>query len=430
MSDVLRVGVAGLGTVGGGVVRLLNEHGGLHARRAIRPVRIVAVSALEMPPSLVPLLQGVRWHDDVLGLVRSADVDVVVELIGGAEGIAKDVVETALNGGKSVVTANKALIARHGNILARAAEARGAALLFEAAVAGGVPILQSLRKGLAANRFGRVYGVLNGTCNYILTEMEESGREFGEVLGEAQALGYAEADPDIDIDGHDTAHKLAILASVAFGCPVDLDSVFVEGIRQITATDIDYARRLGYRIRLLGLTRRTAVGIERRVHPCMVPTQSAIADVRGVLNAVVVEGDFVGQTVFEGAGAGERPTASAVVGDLIDLARGHVTPPFAVPVHALASIPAMPMSERRGAYYIRMVVNDRPGVLADVTRVLAEQEVSIETILQSARSPGSAVPLVLTTHSTSEAAMTRVGTRLRTVPAVAEGPVVTRIERL
>ena len=429
MSDVLRVGIAGLGTVGGGVARLLNEHAGLHARRAIRPVRIVAVTALEMPPSLVPILQGVRWHDDALALVRSDDVDVVVELIGGSEGIAKQVVETALGHGKSVVTANKALIAHHGNDLAAAAEARGVALLFEAAVAGGVPILKSLREGLAANRFLRVYGILNGTCNYILTEMEESGREFEEVLVEAQRLGYAEADPSTDVDGHDTAHKLAILASVAFGCPVDLDAGFVEGIRRVTAEDIGHARQLGYRIRLLGITGRTPGGIEQRVHPCMVPKDSPIARVRGVLNAVVVEGDFVGHTVFEGAGAGERPTASAVVGDLIDLARGQGAPPFAVPVSALVRMPTLPMHEHRGAYYLRLAVSDRTGALAAVTRALAEEQVSIESVLQHGRAAGGSVPLVLTTHDTEEAAIARVSDRLRAVPAVEGDAVITRIER-
>ena len=430
MSGELRIGIAGLGTVGGGVVRALTERAGTLSQRAGRPLKLAGVSALEMPEPLAAMLAGVPWHEDALALATSPDLDVVVELIGGAEGIARGVVEAALGAGKSVVTANKALIAHHGYGLAAAAEKAGVALLFEAAVAGGVPILKALREGLVSNRFGRVYGILNGTCNYILTEMEQTGREFGEVLADAQALGYAEADPGTDIDGWDAAHKLAILASVAFGIPVNLDAVYVEGIRSISSVDIAFARELGYRIKLLGITRDGEGGIEQRVHPCMVSLDTPIAHVNGVLNAVVAEGDLVGQTVFEGTGAGERPTASAVVADLVDIAAGRSAPPFAVPVAGLKARALQSMDARRGAYYVRLMVHDRPGVLADAARIFADEEVSIESVLQRGRAPGAVVPLILTTRDTEEAAMARVRKRLASVPHSAEEPSLIRIEAI
>ena len=426
----IRVGIAGLGTVGGGVVKLLLEHAALQSERAGQSIGIAAVSALEMPDELSPLLAGAVWHGDALEMARSPDVDVVVELIGGEEGVARKVVETALGAGKSVVTANKALIAHHGNELARMAEKNSASLLFEAAVAGGIPILKSMREGLAANRLDSVYGILNGTCNYILTEMEQTGRGFSEVLIEAQSLGYAEANPETDIDGIDSAHKLTILASVAFGCSASFGAVFVDGIRNISALDIEFARELGYRIKLLGIARRGEHGLEHRVHPCMVSIDTPIARVSGVLNAVVVEGDYVGRTVFEGAGAGERPTASAVVGDLIDLARGHGAPPFAVPVGKLVVQPVVSMDARVGAYYVRLIVRDQPGVLAEAARVFAEEGVSIESVLQRGRDPGSTVPLILTTHDTEEVAMMRVRDRLANLTGVVEDPALIRIESL
>ncbi len=430
MTAPLRIGIAGLGTVGGGVVKVLTEHRDLLAQRAGRPLVLAAASALEMPAPLAPLLKGVAWHGDARVMAKSGDIDVVVELIGGAEGIARQVVENALGAGKSVVTANKALIAKHGVALARTAEQKHVALAFEASVAGGIPILKALREGLAANRFQRVYGILNGTCNYILTGMEESGRDFGEVLAEAQKLGYAEADPATDVDGWDAANKLAILASVAFGCPVDLDAVHVEGIRRVSATDIAYAAELGYRIKLLAMARRTENGIELRVTPCMVKRESPVGHVMGVLNAVVAEGDFVGQTVFQGRGAGERPTASAVVADLIDIAAGRISHPFGVPVDTLTAIPREPVERQRASYYMRLNVVDRPGVLAEVARILAGEGISIETVLQRGRSPGETVPLILTTHETDEAAMIRVRGLLGSVKAVTQDPAFIRIETL
>lgn len=430
MNAPLRVGLAGLGTVGGGVVKLLAEHRDLLAQRAGRPVVLAGVAALEVPKPLTRLLQGVAWHDDARKLAASPGIDVMVELIGGAEGIARQIAEAALGAGKSLVTANKALVAKHGIALARLAEANKVSLQFEAAVAGGIPILKAIREGLAGNRFTRVYGILNGTCNYILTGMEESRRDFADVLAEAQKLGYAEADPAADVDGHDAANKLAILTSLAFGTPVSLDAIHVEGIRDVTAVDIAFAAELGYRIKLLAIARRTEHGLEQRVHPCMVDRTKPVAQVMGVLNAVVVEGDFVGQAVFQGPGAGERPTASAVVSDLIDIARGRTGYPFSVPVAALQAIPPAPIEKHFGAYYVRLMVLDQPGVLAEVSRTFAAAEVSIESVLQRGRKPGENVPLILTTHECTEAAMVRVRATLEKVPAVVERPAFIRIEEL
>ncbi len=430
MTGPLRVGIAGLGTVGGGVVKILTEHADLLSQRCGRAIEITGASALEIPADLKDLLQGVAWHDDARAMAKSDSVDAVVELIGGSDGIAKEVAQIALDSGKSVVTANKALIAHHGLALAAAAEAGGGVLAFEAAVAGGIPILKAIREGLAANVLSSVYGILNGTCNYILTEMEQTGREFADVLAEAQSLGYAEADPSFDVDGVDSAHKLAILTSLAFGCPIDFANVYVEGIRNVTALDISYAAELGYRIKLLAITRRVGGGIEQRVHPCMIALESPIADVHGVLNAVVAEGDFIGRTVYEGAGAGERPTASAVVGDLVDIARGHRPWAFSVPVSRLTALPVQSMDRHRGAYYLRLIVVDQPGVLAEVSAILQSEEVSIESVLQRGRAPGETVPLILTTHEAEEAAMSRVLETLKGVPSVVEDPALIRIEPL
>ena len=326
MTRPLAIAVAGLGTVGAGVVKLLRANADIIAARAGRPIAITAVSARERNRDRGISLSGLRWYDDPVALAADPQVDVVVECIGGSEGPARALVQAAIAAGKHVVTANKALLAVHGAALAQASEARGVALAFEAAVAGGIPAIKALREGLAANRIQRVAGILNGTCNYILTVMREQKREFAEVLAEAQKLGYAEADPSFDIDGIDAAHKLAILAALAFGRPVDFSAVHVEGIREVSALDIALAEELGYRIKLLGIARREEGGISTRVHPCMVPISAPIARVDGVFNAVVAEGDFVGRVMMEGRGAGEGPTASAVVADVIDIARGRFTP--------------------------------------------------------------------------------------------------------
>ncbi|UEM23058.1 homoserine dehydrogenase [Skermanella mucosa] len=429
MTAPLKIGVAGLGTVGGGVLKLLDGHADLLAGRSGRRMIVTAVSARTRGRDRGVDLSGARWYEDATALAADPDVDVVVELIGGSEGIARELCETALTRGKHVVTANKALLALHGTGLARLAEENGVALAFEAAVAGGIPVIKGLREGLAANGIKEVHGILNGTCNYILTEMRETGREFGDVLAEAQKLGYAEADPSFDIDGVDAAHKLAILTSVAFGCAVDFESVHIEGIRHISALDIDYARELGYRIKLLGIARRYNGNVEQRVHPAMVPVDSPIASVDGVFNAVVADGDFVEKVTFVGRGAGAGPTASAVVADLVDVARGRISPAFGVPSDRLESVRAAPPEERRGAYYLRLMVVDRPGVIAEVAAALRDENVSMESFLQRGRAPGEAVPVVLTTHDTDEASMQRALVSLSRLEAVMEAPRMIRIEQ-
>ena len=428
MSRPLSVALAGLGTVGVGVLRLLRENADLIAGRAGRPIAVTAVSARDRGRDRGLTLAGLRWYDEPEALADDAEADVIVEVIGGAEGPARALVERALASGKPVVTANKALIAVHGAALAARAEASGAPLAFEAAVAGGIPVIKVLREGLAANRLSRLSGILNGTCNYILTVMRERGREFAEVLAEAQKLGYAEADPAFDIDGIDAAHKLAILAALAFGRPVDFAAVHVEGIRAISALDIALAGELGYRIKLLGIARRTASGIEARVHPAMVPASSPIARVEGVFNAVVAEGDFVGRVMLEGRGAGAGPTASAVVADLIDIARGRATPVWGAANGALDAQPSVGIEAHQGAYYLRLMVVDRPGVIADVTAILRDLGVSLESMLQRGRAPGEAVPVVLVTHETSEIAMRQAIARIAALDVAVERPALIRIE--
>ena len=430
LSTDLRIGLAGLGTVGTGVFKLLREHEGLLALRCGRRLLVTAVSARDRSKDRGIDLGGVRWVGEAMELAEAPDVDAVAELIGGAEGVAGELVARAIAHGKSVVTANKVLIAHRGAELAAAAEAAGVALAFEGAVAGGIPVLKALRESLCANRLTRVYGILNGTSNYILTAMGDSGRPFEEVLAEAQARGYAEDDPSLDIDGIDSAHKLAILASLAFGCAADVAAIHIEGIRNVTPDDIAYAAELGYQIKLLAIARVTAHGIEQRVHPCMVPNDTPIAHVGGVFNAVVAEGDQVGRTVFEGQGAGAGPTASAVVSDLVDIARGQRVPAFAVPASALDQLSAAPMDRHRGPYYVRLTVVDRPGVMADIAAVLRDEDVSIESVLQRGRSPEEAVPVIMTMHDTEEAGMVRALQRIGSLASVIEPPHMIRIEHL
>ncbi len=428
MTRPLSVGVAGLGTVGAGVLRLLRDNAELVAARAGRPVAVTAVSARDRTRDRGVPTSGLRWYDDPVALAADPALDVVVELIGGAEGPARELVQAALAAGKPVITANKALMAVHGAALARQAGEAGVTLAFEAAVAGGIPVIKAVREGLAGNRIDRIAGILNGTCNYILTVMRERGREFADVLAEAQRLGYAESDPNFDVDGIDAAHKLAILAALAFNRPVDFAAVHIEGIRAVSALDIAFASELGYRIKLLGIARRTEAGIESRVHPCMVPQAAPIARVDGVFNAVVAEGDFVGRVMLEGRGAGAGPTASAVAADLIDLARGRLTPVWGAADAALSHAPAVPMSAHVGAYYLRLMVVDRPGVIADVTAALRDAGVSLESMLQRGRAPGEAVPVVLVTHETNEAAMRRALDQIAAFDAVLEPPALIRIE--
>ncbi len=429
MADALKIAVAGLGTVGAGVVALLARQAELVSQRCGRPVLVTAVSARQKDRARDCDISSIAWFDDPVVMARDADCDVVVELVGGSAGVAKAVCETALKAGRHVVTANKALIAIHGTDLARLAEASGRALNYEAAVAGGIPIIKALREGLAGNRISGLQGILNGTCNYILTTMRETGRAYEDVLQEAQKLGYAEADPSFDVDGIDAAHKLAILAALAFGREVDFAGVHIEGISRIAAVDIDYAGELGFRLKLLGMASAEGDGVMQRVHPVLVPADAPIAGVEGVFNAVVTEGDAVGTSVFEGRGAGAGPTASAVVGDLVDIACGRFSPTFGVPVELLQPAASLSMERREGAYYVRLRVIDRPGVIAGVTAALRDESVSMESIIQRGRDPNEPVDVVLTLHETTEAAMNRALARIEELDAVIEPPHVIRIER-
>ena len=430
MSGVMKVGVAGLGTVGAGVVKLLRDNAEVIAARAGKRIEVVAVSARDRARDRGVALGGLNWHEDAVALAADPAVEVVVEVMGGSEGAARALVEAALSARKPVVTANKALLATHGVGLAKLVEASDGTLAYEAAVAGGIPAIKALREGLAANRISRVAGILNGTCNYILTEMRQKGLPFDVVLKTAQELGYAEADPSFDIDGVDAAHKLAILAALAFGRPVDLASLHIEGIRHVSALDIALAEELGYRIKLLGIASREEGGVTARVHPCMVPASSPIASVEGVFNAVMAEGDAVGRVVLQGRGAGAGPTASAVVADLVDIARGRRAPLWGADSATLDPSPALPMSRHRGATYLRLMVLDQPGVIADVTGILRDATISLESMLQRGRAPGEAVPVVLVTHECEEAAMDAALARIAALPTVVEPPARIRIEEM
>lgn len=437
MQEPLRLGIAGLGTVGASVIRLLERHSESLASQLGRPIRVVAVSARERKRERGFAMADARWHVDPVALAASDDIDVFVELIGGADGTAHESVRAALKSGKGVVTANKALLAAHGVELARLAEESGAQLAFEAAVGGGIPIIKTLREALAGNRLTRIYGILNGTCNFILTRMEE-GMAYGAALAEAQKLGYAEADPSFDVDGLDTAHKLAILTSVAFGSEIDRDSIFVEGISTIEPEDIAAADELGYRIKLLGVARRAEGGIEQRVHPTMVPRDSDIARVSGVTNAVAVEGDFIGAVMLSGPGAGGNATASAVVGDIIDLARGVRVPPLGRPAASLTPYRQAPMQAHEGGYYLRLKVRDRPGAFAAIAHRMAEAGISLDSIVQRDRPPGTAPkqgadvakPVTIITHSTTEQAVRNALKNIEAEGEIFGRPQLIRIEAL
>ena len=427
MTQPLRIALAGLGTVGGGVVKLLDTNAALIERRAGRPIRIVAVSARDRTRDRGVDLSRFEWVDDAATLSARDDIDVVVELIGGADGPALTLARSTLAAKRAFVTANKAMIAHHGIELAEAAERTATALKYEAAVAGGIPVIKGLREGAAANVIGHVYGILNGTCNYILTTMEKEGRDFTEVLGEAQALGYAEADPSFDIDGVDAAHKLAILATLAFGTELDFAAVAVAGIRHVIAADIAEAAAMGYRVRLVGLAEENNKGLFQRVHPCLVPLDHPLAHVSGSLNAVVAEGNFVGRLFFEGRGAGEGPTASAVVADLIDIARGEFGPAFAMPVASLARPATAAAGERRGRMYLRFTVADRPGVLAEITAAMRDAGVSIESMVQRGAAADGSVLLALVTHICPERAVTDALDRLDGSQSIVGRPMLMHI---
>jgi homoserine dehydrogenase len=437
MATPLKVGLAGLGTVGASVVRLIDQQRAALALSCGRPIEIVAVTARSKVKNRGVDLKRFRWVKDPVTLAQDGEIDVFVELMGGAGDPAKAAVATALGAGKSVVTANKALLATHGVKLAALAEHKQVALNFEAAVAGGIPIVKTLREGLVGNRLERIYGILNGTCNYILTRMEQERLSFADCLAEAQRLGYAEADPTFDIEGHDTAQKLSILASLAFGTKVDPAAIYVEGISSIAPEDLTWADELGYRVKLLGVAVKTPQGIEQRVHPTMVPKDTAIAQVMGVTNAVTVDADAVHAITLVGPGAGGMATASAVVADIGDIARGVRTPPFGRVSDKLTVSGKAPMQRHEGGYYIRLLARDRPGSAAAIAHRLAEQEISIESIVQRhAGTQGGAnpdkaapVPVILITYATTEDAVRRALAAVRRDRVISGAPQVIRIEK-
>jgi homoserine dehydrogenase len=428
MSQTLRIGIAGLGTVGAGTLALLRENAETITARAGVKLEVTAVSMRNPKKKRSVNLDGIRIMKDARALADDPSVDIVVEVIGGHNGIAKDLIERAIANGKHVVTANKALIAHHGLALAQAAEAKGVVLAFEAAVAGGIPIIAALRSGLAANTITRVAGILNGTCNYILTTMARDKRDFSDVLADAQKLGYAEADPSFDVDGIDAAHKTSILASLAFGTQPNFDDVHIEGIRRITLRDIEYAASFGYTIKLLGIATLESGKLLQRVHPCLIENGSPLAAVDGSFNAVQVEGDAVGRVVFEGRGAGAGPTASAVVADLIAIARGDRYAPFNVKAKHLKKARPVSLDAHKGCYYLRLSLKDEPGVLAEFTRAFAAQHISVHSITQRAVIADHSAQVIVITHETNEAAVKRTATAIAKLPVSVEPPVVLRIE--
>lgn len=430
MSNPFRLGIAGLGTVGCGVVKMVQQHGEQLATRAGRPIEIVSVSSRDKGKDRGVDLSSYRWVENAEDLADSNTIDCVVELVGGSEGLALNLVRKSLEKGINVVTANKALLAHHGAELAGLADTNDAGLGYEAAVAGGIPIIKALREGFAGNDIQAVFGILNGTSNYILTEMRETGRDFADVLKEAQDLGYAEADPSFDVDGDDAGHKLALLAAIAFGTKPDFKSLQMTGIRHITAEDISFANELGYRIKLLGIARRVNGKIMQVLQPCMVPANSKIGGVDGVFNAVQVEGDFVGSGLLVGRGAGEGPTASSVLSDVIDLARGTKVSTFGVPANDLKDPVWIDLGDTISSYYLRLGVIDEPGVIADISGILRDHNVSIESFLQHGRDPGQPVSVVLTTHEAKQADMNRACDAIKALSSVNAEPCLMRIEEL
>ncbi|MCB1541593.1 MAG: homoserine dehydrogenase [Rhodoblastus sp.] len=432
MAEILRIGIAGVGTVGASVVRLLAQQDEALQARTGRKVVVSAMSARDKTKDRGFDTSSIKFFDDPVALAASEDIDLFVELIGGDEGPARLAVEAALKHGKAVVTANKALLAKHGLALAALAEDKRVALAYEASVAGGIPIVKTLREGLAGNSIERVYGILNGTCNYILSKMETEELPFDVCLKEAQRLGYAEADPTFDIGGFDTAHKLAILASLAFGTEIDADAISVEGIERVTLADLKAADELGYRIKLLGVAQRTPHGVEQRVHPTMVRKTTSIAQVMGVTNAVTIDADAVHELTLVGPGAGGNATASAVVADIADIARGVRSRPLGLPRAALSKVKRVEMQRHEGGYYIRLAVFDKPGAFAGIATRMAERGISLESIVQRGRGgdqTGAPVPVVLITYATTEKLVREALDAIEADGYVAERPQSIRIER-
>ncbi len=432
----VRIGVLGLGTVGGGTVNVLRRNGKEITRRAGRDIVVTRAAARSLDKERFCSTEGISLTTDPDEIVRDPDIEVVVELIGGTDPARRLVLE-AIERGKHVVTANKALIAVHGNAIFEAAHARGVMVAFEAAVAGGIPIIKALREGLAGNRIEWLAGIINGTSNFILTEMRERGAAFADVLDEAQRLGYAEADPTFDVEGIDAAHKLTILAAIAFGMPLDFERVYTEGITRVTPEDVGYAEQLGYRIKHLGIARRTAAGVEMRVHPTLVPERELIANVNGVMNAVLVKGDAVGRTLYNGPGAGAEPTASAVVADLVDVVRTLTTDPnnrvphLAFQPGALASVPMLSIEEAETAFYLKMLASDQPGVLAEIATIFGAAGISIEAVVQPEPPRGAAqAKLVMLTHRVRERQMNEAVARIEALPVIEGRVTCIRLEHL
>jgi len=435
MADSLRIGIAGLGTVGSSLVRILQQRSNELAITCGRAIEIIAVSARDRSRDRGIDISGITWFDTPEDMAEKADIDVLVELVGGASGAAEKAVRAALSRGLHVVTANKALLAKHGVELAKMAEEKGALLNFEAAVAGGIPIIKALRESLTGNHVSRIYGIMNGTCNYILTKMEKEGLSFEVCLKEAQRLGYAEADPAFDIEGNDTAHKLAILTTLAFGSKIAADDIYLEGITNISIEDIQAAADLGYRIKLLGVAQLTESGIEQRVHPTMVPLDSVIAQVDGVTNAVAVESDILGELLMVGPGAGGNATASAVLGDVADIAKSRPgaqqVPVLGRPAKSLTDYRRAKMKSHEGGYFIRLTVKDKAGVFASIATRMAENNISLESIVQRSQVPTEegAQTIILVTHATMEDAIRKAVKAIKSEKYLVSEPQVIRIER-
>jgi homoserine dehydrogenase len=432
----INVGLLGIGTVGGGTFTVLQRNAEEITRRAGRPIRITVVADKNLELAKQVTGGKCRVTNDAFSVVSDPEVDIVVELIGGY-GVAKELVLKAIANGKHVVTANKALLATHGNEIFKAAQDKGVMVAFEAAVAGGIPIIKALREGLTANRIEWIAGIINGTTNFILSEMRDKGLSFDTVLKEAQRLGYAEADPTFDIEGVDAAHKITILSALAFGIPIQFDKAYIEGISKLDAIDIKYAEQLGYRIKLLGITKRTPEGVELRVHPTLIPTKRLIANVEGAMNAVLVQGDAVGATLYYGKGAGAEPTASAVIADLVDVTRMHTADPenrvphLAFQPNAMADLKILPMDEVQTSYYLRLRVQDKPGVLADITRILADEQISIDAVIQKEPGEGETqTDLIMLTHLTREKRINAAIKKIEALGVVAGKVTKLRLEEL
>jgi homoserine dehydrogenase len=432
----INVGLLGIGTVGGGTFTVLQRNAEEIMRRAGRPIRITVVADRNVELAKKVTGGACRVTDDAFSVVSDPEVDIVIELIGGY-GVAKDLVLKAIANGKHVVTANKALLATHGNEIFEAAQKARVMVAFEAAVAGGIPIIKALREGLSANRIEWIAGIINGTTNFILSEMRDKGLSFDTVLKEAQRLGYAEADPTFDIEGVDAAHKITILSALAFGIPMQFDKAYIEGISKLDAIDIKYAEQLGYRIKLLGITKRTPEGVELRVHPTLIPGKRLIANVEGAMNAVLVQGDAVGATLYYGKGAGAEPTASAVIADLVDVTRMHTADPenrvphLAFQPNQLVDLKILPIDEVQTSYYLRLRVADKPGVLADITRILADEQISIDAVIQKEPGEGETqTDLIMLTHQTREKHVNAAIAKMEKLPVVAGKVTKLRLEEL